>query len=507
MNTKKLFTDTPVWKSLLIMSLPAVIISLVTGAYLFSDTILSVNLASEEYSNNILSNTISGKDQVRLFMNGYGPINALMLAFTLLFGLGTATRTSINLGAKNKDRAINSMRTGFTTGMALSIIMVPILFFSAKPWIGAQFDNNKTIVNESFNYAWIIIVSFPMMMFNQIIPALFRTEGRNKETMIAMMLPIGINLLMDWVMMGPASMGVEGGAWATFISTAITTTLLLIFMMKKNHLVTLKNIFHFKGIKLISIIGIMLVGIAPFIRNVAQSITSTVQMTAMSDVSNALYGNPTYMKILITGAMPIFMLFFPLVFGFAQGARPLASFFYGAKEYEKVKKVYWYTILYSSIMCVFIYFMGAWALATPLIKALGVSGPAVDKTKSVIRIMLLLLITFSFALGGMILFGSTDRLILSIISSAFQGLIVFWPTLYSFRALAIHFTEYEFLFWWFWPTTGLLSSFVVGILTTWALKKLGKDSNKPSLDEKIESLHKWARNRRVQRKEKRKINN
>jgi len=49
-------------------------------------------------------------------------------------------------------------------------------------------------------------------MFNQIVSSLFRAEAKNKQMLIAVITPIFINLLLDYVFMGPVKMGIEGGA-------------------------------------------------------------------------------------------------------------------------------------------------------------------------------------------------------------------------------------------------------------------------------------------------------
>ena len=502
---EKLFKHTPIWKSLIIMAIPSMILMLVFGSYFFFDSVLSINLASDSYQNGI---ALNASDKVRLFMNGYSPINSLMIAFSLLFAMGISTRVAINLGANRQERALRTIKTGNMIALFLSLMMIFILLISAKPWIASQYDSSisQLVANESFKYAWPIIVFFPITMFNQIISSLLRVEARNRQMLIALVCPIFINLFGDWLFMGPIGMGVAGGAWATVISNFITTLLLLFFIIKTpKSIILLKNLFGFK-FKIIPIVGIILVGISPFLRNIAQSITSTTQMNIVKDISSVIYKGKfnhlhlsfsatknleaNFMTVVITGAIPIFTLFFPVMFSFAQAARPIAAYNYGAKNYKRVKATYWWTTIYAFIAAIIIYFTVAFGISGPLMDILKVSGQAYETSKTVLRILMLALIGFSLAISGMVVLGSTDRVLLSIIASAMQGLILFFPIMFFMKFMAINNASYQYLFWWSWPIINTTSSIIITILTSFTMIRLNK-KKQMTLDERINKIDNW----------------
>lgn len=115
---------------------------LVMGAYMFADSVIAVHFAEDNYHNaaNSLNSTlpvghvpIEAHDLVRLFMSGAAPITALMMAVTLLFSIGVATRVSINLGKGDIKRAKDALRTGMMMSAILSVVLIPILYFAATP--------------------------------------------------------------------------------------------------------------------------------------------------------------------------------------------------------------------------------------------------------------------------------------------------------------------------------------------------------------------------------------
>lgn len=132
-----------------------------------------------------------------------------------------------------------------------------------------------------------------------------------------------------------------------------------------------------------------------------------------------------FMAKIITGVMPVFMLFFPIMFSFVQAANPVASYNYGAKNHKRVKQTYFFTIMYATIAAILIYFLASFILAGPLMHALKVSGAAYDRALVAIKIMMLSLPLFGVGIGAMVIFGATDKLFQSLIASSMQGLIVF----------------------------------------------------------------------------------
>jgi len=112
------------------MAIPAMIMMLVFGMYTFMDNVLSINLANDSYSS---QGMYGGKDQVRLFMSGVTPVTTFAFAIVMLFGVGLSRRYSINIGAGKEERAIKTIKTNTQVAILISLILIPVLLFSAKP--------------------------------------------------------------------------------------------------------------------------------------------------------------------------------------------------------------------------------------------------------------------------------------------------------------------------------------------------------------------------------------
>ncbi|NQZ29100.1 MAG: polysaccharide biosynthesis C-terminal domain-containing protein [Mycoplasmatales bacterium] len=490
---RKMFLETPMWKLLLKMCLPGVIIMSIMGIYNFSDNILAINFAYDSYLD-IVGTTQNAKRIVKVIMASIMPMMNISLALVMMITVGVSTRVSINLGRGDIDRARNTIKTGMMIGMGIMIITTPIIIAVSKSWIATQLPDMpdprmvNLIQDEGFKYSTIILCFQGVFFFNNMISSLLRTEGRMKEATLAMFIPVIFNLLADYLLMGPGKMSIEGAATATAIADVITTIVLVICIVRvKESNIRFKNLFGFK-FAAISLVGILLVGMAPFFRNAAQSITGTAQMNIIADITQHLYPKqPAYMTFILTSAFPIFGLFFPMLFGIVQGAAPVASYNYGAGETKRVKKAVFWSFIYTLILGVIVWLLASVVLINPLLEALGVEHDR-DKIKVVIMILMLGAPLFAIAIAGMVLFSSTDRVAFSFISSTCRGFILFFPVIYIFKAIAIANPQYDDAFWWMFPTLSFASGAVIGLMMIITMRKL--EQRHTTLDERIEIVDK-----------------
>ncbi|MCC3161162.1 MAG: polysaccharide biosynthesis C-terminal domain-containing protein, partial [Mollicutes bacterium PWAP] len=515
-KTKSLFLKNPVWKSILIMSIPAMIMMLAFGMYTFVDNILAINYADDSYKTLTIGTTSwSGKDQVRFIMGSVGPITTFQFSVVMLFGVGVGARYSINLGAGNIEKAEKTAKSGMISGLIVSVLLIPVLVFASKAWIGSQFEGSEQmkdfIEENTYKYVFVIIFALPFMMYNQITSSLMRSEGRNFEILLTVIIPLFINLGLDVVFMSSANMGVEGGAWATFISYFITSFMLTIFIFLKQEMSTLtfRMLFNPRGFAFVFVIAIVIVGVAPFLRNMAQSITQTIEMQQIGKVSKAIYGDENFSRSVLMSVFPIFGLAFPIMFGFIQGGSPVLAFNYGAKKMNRVKQSSIIISIFSSITGILILFIFAYFLYNPLVDLLGVKNiNGIDikgKGQMALKIMMISCPLFGLAMGGMTLFNSSDRVSFNLFANSLRGIILMFPFLFGFSALSqshgapngdiaywlTHtggFFSDEMIFWWFYPSLAGTATLIILLMMFLTMSRI--DKNNETLDSRINRFEK-----------------
>ena len=178
------------------------------------------------------------------------------------------------------------------------------------------------------------------MLFNNII----RGDGNPKLSAIIMAVGCGTNIILDAVLIFGFNMGIKGAAIATITSQAITAIWGLLYYLKG------KSNLEFKksALKLDkkTIGAIFAIGAAPFAMQIA---TSLVQI--ISNNSLRVYGGDLSIGAMAT-VSSIIMIFLMPVFGLVQGMQPIVGFNYGAKNYDRAKKVLKLSIISSTIIFV-----------------------------------------------------------------------------------------------------------------------------------------------------------
>lgn len=303
----------PINKLLLSMSLPAVFSMLIQALYNIVDSIYVAKL---------------GQDA--LFSIGLVfPMQMLNLAIGLGCGVGTNAMVARRLGQKRQDHANQTATTGLILSVIHSLLILVLGVLAAKPFLNL-FTQDAEIIEMGASYL-MIVMGFGLGQQVQIIcERILQATGNMILPMFSLLISAGINIILDPIMifgyLGCPAMGVAGAAIATVIGQWVGMFFILFALLKKDHdiKITLKG-FKFETIVVKKIYQI---GIPTMIMNAIGSITTTCMngiLVSFSDVAvNALN---IYFKLQSFVFMP--------VLGMNQGAMPILSYNFGAKNKER----------------------------------------------------------------------------------------------------------------------------------------------------------------------------
>jgi Na+-driven multidrug efflux pump len=147
---KKLFLDQPIIKSILLVSLPALAMAIMTALYIFADQLMMVNLIPKVHTNQEMFGSnwpayeaiinspqysfvsqCSVASVVRTATAYSTPATLLINASTLLIGNGTAIKFNNFSGKKEFGKAQKVYQRGFYSNLFLSMLLtVFVLMFS-----------------------------------------------------------------------------------------------------------------------------------------------------------------------------------------------------------------------------------------------------------------------------------------------------------------------------------------------------------------------------------------
>lgn len=342
-NKKEILASEPIGKLFLKLSIPAILAQLVNLLY---------NIVDRIYIGHI-------PDVGDIALTGVGltfPIIMFISAFASLAGMGGAPKSSIAMGKGDMNEANKILGNCVSLTLFLSIILTFVVSIFNKDLLYAFGASDNTIVFAS-SYMKIYSIGTIFVMISIGLNAFITAQGFSKVSMINVVVGAVCNIILDPVFIFGFNMGVEGAALATIISQALSAFLVIRFLLSKKS----KLVLNFESMKpnIKIILSCVALGLAPFIMQSTESILSICFNTSLQN-----YGGD-----LAVGAMTIcssLMMFamMPLQ-GFTQGAQPIISYNYGAKNVSRVKSAFKilfitcliYSVIYWLVIMLFPNFM------------------------------------------------------------------------------------------------------------------------------------------------------
>ncbi len=273
------------------------------------------------------------------------PVTFFIGAIGLSVGIGGSSVLSRALGSGNHEKALKVFGNQITlTFFTSGILALFGLIFQHQ--LIEFFGADESFKELALTYYRIVLYGIVMLAMCMMGNNVIRAEGKPKFAMYAMMLPAIGNIFMDWILIKVFDFGMEGAAWATFISYAICFLFIFWFFVAKSEL-KLKISSFFLNRKIVKEINAL-----SFVTLARQGtiavltiLLNNVLITYGDSLDVASYG--------IISRMLMFALF-PVI-GVNQGFMPIAGYNYGAHNYGRVKEAINISIKYSGAIALFIF--------------------------------------------------------------------------------------------------------------------------------------------------------
>lgn len=257
------------------------------------------------------------------------PVTLILMALSLMCGVGGATRFSISLGEKKENAAAKYLGNAFILTIFFgSIFMIfgnifiePILRF-----LGAS----KVVMPYAKEYLSIILFGAVFQCVSMVGNNFSRAQGNPKNAMISQLIGAGFNIVFDYILIIRLDMEMAGAAIATIGGQFLSMVWQLAFLFGKKTIVpitlnTMKP--EYKYIK-----SIMATGMPAFLLQLANSLLNIILNSTLGtyggDLAITTVGIITSVQTLVL--MPIT--------GITQGQQPIVSYNFGAKRMDRAKE-------------------------------------------------------------------------------------------------------------------------------------------------------------------------
>ena len=273
------------------------------------------------------------------------PVTFFIGAIGLSVGIGGTSVLSRALGSGNHEKALKVFGNQITLTFFTSGILA-LLGLIFQHQLIEFFGADESFKELALTYYRIVLYGIVMLAMCMMGNNVIRAEGKPKFAMYAMMLPAIGNIFMDWILIRVFDFGMEGAAWATFISYAVCFLFIFWFFVAKSELKLKVSSFFLNGKIVREINSLSFVTLArQGTIAVLTILLNNVLITYGDSLDVASYG--------IISRMLMFALF-PVI-GVNQGFMPIAGYNYGAQNFGRVREAINTSIKYSGAIALFIF--------------------------------------------------------------------------------------------------------------------------------------------------------
>ena len=391
-NSNKMATM-PISSLFFKMSVPAVFSMVIQALYNIVDTIYVAQISEDA-----------------LFTMGLVfPLQMIALSIALGGSVGVSTLISRKLGEKNKTQADKIAATGIIITLFHMIIVFIIGIYFSRSFL-RLFTDNPIIIEGGYDYLSVVLGASFGLFGSVFFEKIQQSQGNTVVPMIAMLIGAITNIILDPVFIfgyfGVPAMGIKGAAIATVIGQIFGFLYILQFSLFKKHEIDIS----FKGFKLeiSNIKEIYKIGLPVTVMNMIGSIATTILNSILVPISTlGVTALGIYFKLQSFIFMP--------VFGFNQGALPILSYNFGAKNEKRFKdtiKVY----ILSSLVIMSLGTLAMWGFTNQLLFLFKASDELISVGQYTLRF-----ISISFPFAALTIASIT---ILQSLGKAFSSLMI-----------------------------------------------------------------------------------
>ncbi|MGL4914303.1 MAG: MATE family efflux transporter [Romboutsia sp.] len=259
------------------------------------------------------------------------PIILIISAFSALVGMGGAPLAAIKMGEQDNDSAEKIMSNSFSVLMILAAVLTVGFLVFKEPILWA-FGASEATIGYALDYLGIYLIGTVFVQIALGMNPYINTQGFAKVGMMTVTIGAIINIVLDPILIFGLNMGVKGAALATITAQAVSAIWVLRFLYGKKSVLKIRKKYLKPDMKIVG--QILALGVAPFIMQATESL---VLVSLNSQLQK--YGGD-----LAVGSMTIMSSIMQIILlpnmGLTQGAQPIISYNYGAKQMDRVKQTF-----------------------------------------------------------------------------------------------------------------------------------------------------------------------
>ena len=403
------------------------------------------------------------------------PFMTAIMAVAMLVGLGGTSLVAISLGEGNRDRAVKIISNVAVFAGVLEIVVSILGYIFLKPLLRMFGTPDGQIMDYACEYMRIVLAGSVFQGIGFSLNAIIRSEGNPKMAMVTMLSGAITNIVFDWLLTMVIRMGVAGAAIATVLGQFATMAWVLYYFTRKSSIrLDFKN--YRPDFNLMS--KTMFLGLSPALVQLVMATVNIIYNNLLMTYGDAVLGVgkgdvavsafSVYNSAMTLAIMPIF--------GINQGVQPIVGYNYGARKYDRVRKVMKYGVIAATVFVVTAS-TGIRMFPEQIVRAFNDNPELIRLGKQALQVNSLALPI----VGAQIICSNYFQYINKPKAAMFLSLSR--QCLFLIPALFImsHFFELDGIFY-AQPVSDVLATTISVVWVCVALKRLGKDDNDKRVD-------------------------
>jgi putative MATE family efflux protein len=300
-------------KTMLSLSIPAILGMVVIGLYNFMDAVFVGRMV--------------GPEAMTAVKVSY-PFTLLNSGISTLIGTGSASVLSRAIGKKDRQTVDKIMGNLIAWVLILSLIITAIGLIFTKPLLSLSGAKGEILV-EANRYLKLVFCGSLFVNFAQSSNMVMRGEGKLKTAMLIMGSGAILNIILDplFILLFGKENGILGAAAATVTAQVFQAVLAIVYFTKKSDTVKINRIGVIGSVSK----SVFSVGVSAMLMQVMTMLQQTVMYNTVERCGGGEW------QTILGAALSLQAFSFIPLWGISQGYQPAIGTNYGAKEYGRVR--------------------------------------------------------------------------------------------------------------------------------------------------------------------------
>ncbi len=361
------------------------------------------------------------------------PLTTIAFSFMVLVGIGSTALISLKLGERKKEDAEKVLGNCASLSFISGFVILLLGLFTAEPLLrlfGAS-DNTMPFARD---YVYVLLFFNVINSIQFSMSSVMRGVGHPMWSVFTQATGAIVNIILDPFFIFDAGiirvfgfeinmpfglgLGVKGAALATGIAQTISFAICLFYYLSKRSPVHLRRKYLRPNLPIAK--RIFAIGMSSFALQCAASAVQAVSNFQLRSFG----GDNALTAITIVNSVAMFCIM-PLI-GINQGIQPIIGFNYGARNFRRVRKTFFFAVGISSAMTITA-FVFIWLFPTHIVRFFSEDSTVAPIAANALRWVLLVLPVLGFQIVSANYFQFVGKSFVALIMTLLRQIILLIP--------------------------------------------------------------------------------